>query len=661
MRRAMWPLLGGVLLATVSPAQEPFAPEGAVEELIQEERYRSAVENAIEYAHQRGISGAQRVDVALEAVGDLLEAGNGVVPYLANVLDQVDPETFFFGAFALAHFRTEAAEAALRRALDRASQQGTDFANIRKAWCGYDLGFMGVVEALDLVNEGGHAAGRFQIHGKMSVTEAVALLNAPESIPLLLKQLDEYAKIDALWKSRVFTIRALGLIGERSTVPRLIALLQEERTEQYPEALEALGRIGDPRAVPAVISALDSPDERISNAAANALGWLSPADRLQWAVDRLDSETNTWARLALYKMVLSIGGAAQLETLQKHWGRPYHTDREFLILAVAGLKSPKAMGLLQAGVNDENDRVAYRAIVGLADLGTAEAIELLHKVLRSRSLTRSRAALAELIRIEDRSSAPIIAERLVAIELAENVVSARRRERAELMADALVSLRYSQVLPELVEALKIQKDMPLRQHLESVIAQLELLKKNGKKLTSWVEAMNSPELSVRRMAYRRLGEIGGEAAAAALASRFGRLDPEEGVELLRSLGEIDSPSAVALIKRVLLEPAFDRSEMLPLRDMAAWGARRIGGTAMYEALKAAIERREGRDARVMIYLAVMGGSEALPILARYRVPRLRFLNYYAGRELEDLDWIVRQFELARTIDKFDVPPKRIVF
>ena len=82
---------------------------------------------------------------------------------------------------------------------------------------------------------------------------------------------------------------------------------------------------------------------------------------------------------------------------------------------------------------------------------------------------------------------------------------------------------------------------------------------------------------------------------------------------------------------------------------------------MYEALKAAIERREGRDARVMIYLAVMGGSEALPILARYRVPRLRFLNYYAGRELEDLDWIVRQFELARTIDKFDVPPKRIVF
>jgi len=661
MRRAIWLLLGGVLLSTVSPAQEPFAPEGAVEALIEEERYRSVVEDALEYAHQRGISGAQRVEVALEAVGDLLEAGPGVVPYLANELDHVDPETFFFCAFALAHFRTEASETALRRALDRAVQQGSDFANIRKAWCGYALGFMGVVEALDLVNEDGHAAGRLQIHGGMSVIEAVALLNASDSVPLLLRQLDEYAKIDALWSVRLFTIRALGLVGERSSVPPLIALLQEERTEQYPEAVEALGRIGDPRAVPAVISALDSPDSRISNRAANALEWLSPPDRLQWAVDRLDSETNTWVRRALYNMVLSIGGAAQLETLQKHWGRPYYVDREFLMRAVAGLKSPKALSLLEAGLNDESDRVGYRAVVGLADLGTPEAVELLHQALRARSLALSRAALLELVAIDDRSAAPIIAERLFTIELADNVVNPRRRERAELMAEALVSLRYSQALPGLVKALEIQKDFPLRQSMQSVIARLELLKKNGKKLTPWVEALDAPERSVRLLAYSRLAEIGGEAAAKALAARFGRLDPEEGVELLRSVGGFDSPSAVALVKRVLVEPDFDRPEMLPLRDMAAWGARRIGGTAMYETVKDAIERRDGRDAKVMVYLAVMGGTEALPTLARYRVPRLRYLNYFAGREMKDLDWIKRQLELGREIDEFDVPPEKIRF
>jgi HEAT repeat protein len=435
MRRATWLIVGGFLVSAVASAQEPLAPEGAIEQLIEEERYRSAVEDALEYAHQPGIAGAQRVEVALEAIGDLIEAGPGVVPYLANELDQAEPVTFFFCAFALSHFKTEESEAAIRRALERANQDGSDFANIRKAWCGYALGFMGVVEALDLVNDGQHAAGRYQIHARMSVIEAVALLNATSSVPLLLRQLDDYAEIDSLWAMRVFTLQALGLLGDRATVPRILKVLEEERPDRYPEALEALGRIGDDRAIPAVISALDNPDPRIHQRAAKALDWLRTPARLEWAADRLNTETNPYVRRTLYRLIADVGGTSQLATLEKYWGRPDSIDRQYLVQAVASLKSPKTLDLLRAALNDPNERVAYRGTVALADLGTPEALALLHEAVRSRSLPRSRSAVNELLRIGDRSAAPSIAERLFGVELSANVLDPRRRERAELMAE----------------------------------------------------------------------------------------------------------------------------------------------------------------------------------------------------------------------------------
>ena len=58
---------------------------------------------------------------------------------------------------------------------------------------------------------------------------------------------------------------------------------------------------------------------------------------------------------------------------------------------------------------------------------------------------------------------------------------------------------------------------------------------------------------------------------------------------------------------------------------------------------------------------MLGGTDALPTLGRFRVPRLRYLNYFAGREMEKLDWIARQLDRGGSIDEFDVPPMRIRF
>ena len=98
-----------------------------------------------------------------------------------------------------------------------------------------------------------------------------------------------------------------------------------------------------------------------------------------------------------------------------------------------------------------------------------------------------------------------------------------------------------------------------------------------------------------------------------------------------------------------------------MRQMAAWSARRLGGERMLGALQASAKRRMGRDIHVLIYLALLGGEEALPTLAEYRLLRMRFVGWMSGKELEKLDWISRPIYAGRSLSEVDVPPAKIVF
>jgi hypothetical protein len=173
--------------------------------------------------------------------------------------------------------------------------------------------------------------------------------------------------------------------------------------------------------------------------------------------------------------------------------------------------------------------------------------------------------------------------------------------------------------------------------------------------------MKSSEETLRILAYDRLGTIGGAAAARALAASFGRVEQNEGAKILEALGGINAEPSLELIERVLLAPQFDTVARAVLRDEAAWAARRIGGDRMFEALEASAERRHGRDAKVLVYLAVLDGEKALPILKKHRLPRMVYVSWESGKELETIDWIIRQLENGRPIASLDVPPSELQF
>jgi hypothetical protein len=62
---------------------------------------------------------------------------------------------------------------------------------------------------------------------------------------------------------------------------------------------------------------------------------------------------------------------------------------------------------------------------------------------------------------------------------------------------------------------------------------------------------------------------------------------------------------------------------------------------------------------VLIYAAVLGGADALPLLDAYRVSRLRYLAVARGEEQERLDGIARHIRDGRPLTEWDEEPGRL--
>jgi hypothetical protein len=82
---------------------------------------------------------------------------------------------------------------------------------------------------------------------------------------------------------------------------------------------------------------------------------------------------------------------------------------------------------------------------------------------------------------------------------------------------------------------------------------------------------------------------------------------------------------------------------------------------MQRALRQAVERRGGRDAKVLVYLALLARKDALPVLERYRVSRLRYMRWKGGTEMEQLDRVSRWIAGDWSLQTVDLPPSRLSF
>lgn len=645
-----------VAAAGTAGGQSP-APRAA-EEIVERERIRAGVAAALDEYYESARAGATRVDKANELLDRFAAEARDVAPYLVEELERDLQASFDVCALALARVDVPEVEPALRRAIARADEELGDRARMRKALAAWALGIHGQVEALDLIEQGRHLVGNVSVHDGMSLIEAIAFHTAPQSAPRVVQLVERYADDPERKAWAIYALGALRRAAEPSTVPALIGWLEHPDGVVRREAARALGTVTSEAAEDALVAALSSPGLAVRRTAADALDKRAPARSLRAVLARLDVEEDVLTRTSLYHYVARARGAKGIDVLMKYWGREDARDRQGIVQALATIGEPGVVDALKTALGDESTAVVLPAADALARIGTPAASAALLDALS----TASSMVKTNLTRLLGELHAPAAGEPIAAwlfsvLPSAEQPIV---RLEAERLIEALVAVRHTASAAHLREASKHTRDRSLQLALESGARRLEALDAFAG-TEEWIAAAADEDRAMRQTAYQRLGDIGDAAAIEALAAAFDTAQAADRVDILRAIGRAGSPHASPLLERVLTSDEFDALDQRTVRQAAAWAARRIGGDEMFTLLRAAVERRHGRDPAITVYAALTGGRQALPLLAAQRRSQLSYFGWERGKVQERLDRLAHEIAAGISLWEIDRPPEQLSF
>jgi len=652
-------LIAAGLCGATAPLSAQELLEATEEELVAREQVRSAVETAL--ANYSVAPSSDRVEVALESIRSLEPFGEAVIPYLANELEQDRTDNFDFVAYALGFLNFPGSADALWNSITRAEETPGTAALTRKAWACWALGLNGEIGALEEVNSGRHRSGHISMHASTTALEAIALQTAPEVVPILVAQYDLWAEAEdeEVRADRRWVLRALRRVGDPAAIPKLGAIVATDEDPSYrAQAALALRSMETTESIEALLGALADEDPLVRRAASFALEWMMPPIDATPILEVLETETDPKARGALYRVAAATIRTDQTSRLLAQRNQPDAGDRRMFVKALGELEGDDIDEVIAASLEDPRNTVVLTTIELLANSGKAADRERLLAVFDGTSNPLAVQVIAETAGEQGWSEfAPIAARRLLAAASVDPTDRPGVRTTVDKLTRSLVRLRYTTALAKLRRSRKTVDDSIVAGLLDRAITQLELLRKNGKSVSKWIALAADSDSDLRRLAWSRLADLGDEAALDTLVSAFDDAEDAERWELLLLLEGLDTPQTRSLLRRLLLEPKSTPG----LRDQAAWNARRIGGAEMFELLTQSIVVRDGRDAKVMVYAAALGGEPALPFLRDYRLVRMRYLSYTRGKEQEVLDWIAQQLESGRPIGRYDLPPHKLVF
>jgi HEAT repeat protein len=650
-------LLTAILIAASSiltVAGEPPAPEpsAAAQEAIERERIRAAVEAILNDAADHKIE-RSTIEERLVALGP------PVVEFIVPELTAPRASNYPLVCRVLGHVKTEEARQALRAAIAEADQDTGGLNKKKKLWACYGLAILGDAEAVDLLNAGVLKASMVELFDQWPGIEVVGTLTAPASLPRLFAQAEKYAASAETTRDLALVLHTIGRIADPSTLPKVLPYLKHAAPEARAAAARAIGRLGNTAGIDPLFTALSDPDPNTRTAAAKSIEELQPTGKAKEIRARLDVETDTSVRMPLYRTLGEIQGAAAVEALSKYWGRPEYLDRMWIANVLGTLGSPKGLAVLRTALRDRDVTVAIHAVGAIGAIGGAGATETLLSALSDPRWPVFQGAVDPLMAQKERRAGPRIADRLLEGYLASRITDPSRWTDVYILGDALVGFRYVDRLEEIRDAVKLQSDPTLVSYLDGLVRRLTAIRENQNDVQKWIAAATgADDPGVRRVAISRLGEIGGDEAIGALVDAFAGAGTDDQVEILRALAAAPSSLAAPLIEHVLLDDAYDPLPAEPVRAMAAFAARRIGGPGMIEALRKSAVRRDGQDLPVLIYLAVASGKAAVPTLREVRIPRLTHFHIMRGREQEVLDGMIRELSAGRSVSSRDVPPER---
>jgi HEAT repeat protein len=625
------------------------------EALVASQRIRSQAEGII--AELNAPAGRDPAELLRSTTDRLVALGPPVVPYLVAEIDQPTAFTYNVAAYALGGIGNDEARAALEKAVGRVNEGKGRFQVAQKTWALLGLAMAGGPRSLELMAEGTWVGARQMLEGT-TLVELAGMLTTPDSVPIFVEWLERFDTDETEQPRLIYTIRALGRIADPSTRDAILPFLEHERWHLRKEAILALAKLGDLSVTDRIVARLEDGTVEVRRAAMDGLDLLQPPGKVRPVLLRLETEEDTAVRVRMYAWLAGTKDPALLEAFRSHWGRENYLDRSRLMRAVGALGDPKGLNLLREGLRDPVPNVIDSAAHGLATIDSPAARDTLLAAIRSPG-PRMSAAVAELTSLGERRAAPRIADRLLRGELAHPVTEMSRREGIRFLGDALVTLRYTEPIADLEKAVEGQTDPVIVAYLRELVARLRAIGQRGDDVGKWIELLASGEPALRVLAIDRLSDLGGKPAVEALSGFFETAEGSEKLLTLLALGRIGSSAASPLLEKILTGGAHDGRDSRELREAAAWATRRIGGAGSVDLLRRSVKRRDGRDEKALVYLAVLDGKRALPELSAYRLSRLRDLEWMRGLEQERIDWMRRELSAGRSISSLDLTPEEI--
>ncbi len=645
-----------VLTVTAPRSQEVTAPPTPAQ-LAAMERVRPLVDAIWADVRAPAKPGEAHPRYFWEVTDKLIAIGPDAVPFLTSELELMDADTFHFCAYALGRLGGPDADKALRKAIRAADAGGGRFGQACKRFALYGLALLGKPDVVDLMLNGGAYQYGAAVIPDLPLAAHLAEMIGPPAAPLLEKQLEAFRSDPAAVTNLEETILALGHARDASVVPKIEPFLTSKFPKIRVQAADAISRLGEPRLCEELLPLLAAADEHERLLVAHTFARWKPEPCYKAMVGRLEVETDVPVRGALYSAIVAMGGESSLDVLRLYLKSSNQFDRGIVVDSIGHIGSKKGLNMLRPLLAHESADTVVRTMGAIAAIGGEGATDTLLAAAGDNRRSAARSAQEILARMGVKRVAPRVASELLDL-VREPAGSAALRPPILRLAEALVTLGYTDPAEDLKAAAAVQTDPMVKETLNSCVRRLQILAKNGDDVAAWAADMASNVPEVRRLADRRVAEIGSPAAVRAFTARLARSDlpPEERAAVLTAIGEARTEGAAQLVERHLADPAFDAWELGDARSAAAWAARRLGGERMIRALRQSALRRDGRDWAALVYLAILEKGVAIPTLKTLRLVRLRYPESNFGAEAPMLEGILIDLAAGREPSRFDVPP-----
>jgi len=394
--------------------------------------------------------------------------------------------------------------------------------------------------------EAAHSIMNIESHN--SITEIIKLLDdrdpyvRKEVEPILDRMISKETYlffIESLMKNkspniRIYSAKALGILGDKSAIPVLITSLKDKNEEVRAEIFKSLSILIDKTAVFNICFVLNDKDKKIREYVINSLSNLGDPKCIPFLIDRLSIEKDNQLLNLIYKTIIKISDRSVSNFLSNGLKNRNRYVRLCSVESINKLKLNELLPELLSTYRAEKDiDIKFTILNTLKEIGNKSILPELHEILISEKNMDLKIGIIGVLKvIGDYTSIPALLE---CLKIGNDILTMETEELLDRLSDANSVEYFKQAFSDKnivvrAYAIKILKKYPVKSMLPFVLS-----------------VTRDKDTYIRRDAIEVLGTIGDLSAVDELVRALNDKEEEVRTEAVKSLSKLGDPSVVKYV------------------------------------------------------------------------------------------------------------------